>query len=146
MHMQCTHKCPKQNIRAQTLVSALSLLVLLADSAQLSGWATGKLALASLGGSQKHCTQTYACIHTHTYVRILSRNIHTHTYAHTHLRTPPPKHNHTHTHPNIHMHTQLLTHTHPGTYTEIRTCTSNARTYFQSRTPEHRRLSQPSAY
>jgi hypothetical protein len=125
--------------------------VLLADSAQLSGWATGKLALASLGGFQT--LGSHIRLHTLSHIRThtLSQRTHAHTltrthtriYAHTHAHQIHP---HAHAPKHTHEHTHILTHTHPGTYTEIRTCTSNARTYFQSRTSKHRRLSQPSAY
>jgi len=102
MHKQCTHIFPKQNIKAQTLVSALSLLVLLADSAQLSGWATGKLALASLGGFQT--LGSHIRLHTHSHIR--THTLSQHTHAHTLTRT----------------HTRIYAHTHtPNTPT--RTCT-----------------------
>ena len=117
MHMQCTHKCPKQNIRAQTLASALSLLVLLADSAQLSGWATGKLALASLG------KYTHTHNHTHTRTHTFPPFRHTHTY--TQMRICIHIHTHTHTHTNTHIHLYPHPHTHTSTHMHIPTSRSD---------------------
>ena len=116
MHKQCTHIFPKQNIKVQTLVSALSLLMSclltvpnyqagLQESLRWHHW-----------GDFRHWDHTYACIHTHTYVRILSRNIRTHT--HSHVRTHASTHTHTH---QIHPHAHAPKHTHENTHTNTYT-------------------------